>query len=341
LCICVPENTVTPLETWGKFGGFAHAGCTWVGCCTQGGRNLSLQLLQTGIKIGTRTKDNVFVHIDLSVQWCVMQHYGDLKAFTAQTKSKGKKAKKRIDDSSSSDEHGEHDLDHSDLSKLSREDFLYRAVYKSINPEQQLISHAEEYFRITVAEYKMDKLFDLGLTITTECTQVLNRAMNDFGYLVRKVVIRDINPEDRVRQAMNDIVASQKERDSQVTRADADKVSRIKAAEADAEVSRLHGEGIALQRQAIIGGLRKSVEDFSSATHADTHAVMSLMMMSQHTDMVKESIKEANGVSLILSATPTTATELEHQIKAALANHPHSSTVGSQTTSLPPGKKVS
>lgn len=86
---------------------------------------------------------------------------------------------------------------HADLSKLSREDFLYRAAYKSRNPELQLRSHAEEYFRITVNKYKMDKLFDLGLTITNECSLVLNKAMNDFGYCVRKVVIRDILPEER------------------------------------------------------------------------------------------------------------------------------------------------
>jgi len=211
-------------------------------------------------------------------------------------------------------------MEHVDLSKLSKNDFLYRAAYKSTNPELQLTSHAEEYFRITVAKHKMDRLFDLGLTITIECSHVLNRAINEYGFLVRKVVIRDIMPEDRVRKAMNDIVASQKERDSQITRADADKTSRIKAAEADAEVSRLHGEGIAMQRQAIIGGLRKSVEDFANATHADTSAVMSLMMMTQHTDMIKESIKEAKGVSLILSASPTSATDLESQIRASMGS---------------------
>lgn len=43
----------------------------------------------------------------------------------------------------------------------------------------------------------MDKLFDLGLTITKECTHVLNNSMNEFGFLVKKVVIRDILPEDR------------------------------------------------------------------------------------------------------------------------------------------------
>jgi len=330
LCISVPENSVTPLETWGKFDGFAPPGCNWVGLCTVGGRNLTLATRQTNVKIGTRTKDNVFVTIDLSIQWAVIQDFSDLKPLTMETGDKKKapvsgksiklKDKASAGGGSSDEEEMEHDLEHVDLSKLSKSDFLYRATYKSTNPELQLTSHAEEYFRITVAKHKMDRLFDLGLTITIECSHVLNRAINEYGYLVRKVVIRDILPEDRVRKAMNDIVASQKERDSQITRADADKTTRIKAAEADAEVSRLHGEGIAMQRQAIIGGLRKSVEDFSNATHADTSAVMSLMMMTQHTDMIKESIKEAKGVSLILSASPTSATDLEAQIRSSMGS---------------------
>jgi len=322
LCISVPENSVTPLETWGKFESFASPGCTYTGCCTTGGRNITLATRQTNVKIGTRTKDNVFVTIDLSIQWAVIQDFSDLKPIVmeAQSKPKAKQVLKGKGSSSDDDSGMEHDMEHTDLSKLSRQDFLYRAAYKATNPELQLTSHAEEYFRITVAKHKMDRLFDLGLTITTECARVLNRAINDYGFLVRKVVIRDIMPEERVKKAMNDIVASQKERDSQITRAEADKTSRIKAAEADAEVSRLHGEGIAMQRQAIIGGLRKSVEDFSSATHADTSAVMSLMMMTQHTDMIKESIKEAKGVSLILSASPTSATDLEAQIRSSLGN---------------------
>jgi len=318
LCLAVDENSVTPLETFGKFTGFATAGWNWVGCCTTGGRPLSLRLQQSHIPIGTRTKDNVFVHIDLSIQWMVIQDYNEIKNLAAALKPVSKKVKNARSESSS-EEGGEHDLEiNSELQNLTKDDFYYRAAYKTTIPDMQLKSHAEEYFRITVAKYKMDKLFDLGMTITNECCAVLNRAMNDFGYLIKKVVIRDIYPEEKVRKAMNDIVASQKERDSQINRAEADKLTRIKAAEADAEVSRLHGEGIALQRQAIIGGLRKSVEDFSSATHTDTKAVMSLMVMSQHTDMVKESIKEARGVSLLLSATPTTATDLENEIRVAL-----------------------
>lgn len=39
--------------------------------------------------------------------------------------------------------------------------------------------------------------------------------------------------------------------------------------------------------------------------------------------MVKESIKEAKGVSLILSASPTSSTDLEAQIRSALGPGSH------------------
>jgi len=314
LCISVPEASVTPVEMCGRNTGFAGPGCNWVGCCSGPGRNLSLQVRQTNVQIKTRTHDNVFVTVDVSIQWAVIQDALEIKQLGEKPTGKNLKISDAIDFPESS----EHDMAHTDLSRLSREDFYYRASYASHDSENQVATHAEEFFRITVAKYKMDKLFDMGTTITQECARVLNKAINEYGFKVIKVVIRDILPEDRVRRAMNEIVASQKERDAQITRADADKTSRIKAAEADAQVSKLHGEGIAMQRQAIVAGLRKSVEDFAAATHADAESVMALMMLTQHTDMLKEAIKEAKGVNLILSTTNNASKDLEAQVESSL-----------------------
>jgi regulator of protease activity HflC (stomatin/prohibitin superfamily) len=323
----VPEASVTPIEFCGRNTGFAPAGCNFVGCCSGPGRNLSLQVRQTNVQIKTRTHDNVFVTVDVSIQWSVIQDALELKHMAEKPGGKDLKDLADVSDFAAS----EHDMSHGyhDLNRLSKDDFFWRATYASHLPDNQVVVHSEEFFRITVAKYKMDKLFDLGTTITAECARVLNRAINEYGFKVIKVVIRDILPEDRVRRAMNDIVASQKERDAQVTRADADKTARIKAAEADAQVSKLHGEGIAMQRQAIVAGLRKSVEDFAAATHADAESVMALMMLTQHTDMLKEAVKEAKGVNLILSTNPHSGNgDMESQVEASLGQM--------ATSSLPP-----
>lgn len=92
-----------------------------------------------------------------------------------------------------------------DLSHMSKNDFLYKAAYSTQNPEEQLKSLAEEYFRIVVVKHKMDKLFDMGSGITTECTRVLNKSMNEYGYYVRKVVIKDIEPEKSGKLLLGDL----------------------------------------------------------------------------------------------------------------------------------------
>ena len=48
-------------------------------------------------------------------------------------------------------------------------------------------------------------------------------------------------------------------------KAEGQKVTLVKAAEADAEAKFLAGQGVARQRQAIVNGLRESVLNFSDA----------------------------------------------------------------------------
>lgn len=52
-------------------------------------------------------------------------------------------------------------------------------------------------------------------------------------------------------------------REAAFQRAEADKATRVKAAEAEAEARYLQGQGISRQRMAILNGLRDSVADFS------------------------------------------------------------------------------
>jgi len=197
---------------------------------------------------------------------------------------------------------------------MTRDELLYASVYKTQNPEQQIKDNAEQFFRIQVNGINMDQLFNLGLSVTRQCQEVLNKAMNHYGYLIKKVVLRDISPEPAVRNAMNDIVVSEKSRIAIYTKADAAKAVQIKNAEADAEVSRLQGEGVAKQRSAIMQGIKRSVEIFDN----EPAQIMSMLMMTQYTDMVKESISHAGNVTISLNAAPTSAIQLEDDIKGCL-----------------------
>jgi len=245
-----------------------------------------------------RTKDNVFVTIDLAIQWRIN---GDPQLFP------------HIE--TDTDEHGEGGNQHKPNARtMSRGDLLYASVYRTQNPEQQIKDNAEQFFRIQVAAIEMDNLFNLGLSITRQCQQVLNSAMNHYGYIIKKVVIRDISPEESVRKAMNDIVVSEKSRIAIFTKADAAKAVQIKNAEADSEVSRLQGEGVAKQRSALMAGIKKSVELFD----AEPAQIMSMLMMTQYTDMIKDSVNHAGNVTISLSAAPTSAIQLEDQIRQCI-----------------------
>jgi len=299
-CQIAQEATLVPLERFGRFTDFMDPGCMCTDCFTLRGTAKSLKLRTTMVQFRQlRTKDNVFVTIDLAIFWKIN---GDPNQFPQQ------------DNDDDEHSHGVNKNKQVNARTMSKSDLLYAAVYRTQNPEQQIKDNAEQFFRIQVSATEMDNLFNLGLSITRQCTQVLNNAMNHYGYLIKKVVIRDIAPAQDVRNAMNDIVVSEKSRIAIYTKADAAKAVQIKNAEADAEVSRLQGEGVAKQRSALMAGIKKSVELFDS----EPAQIMSMLMMTQYTDMIKDSVSHAGSVTISLSAAPTSAIQLEDQIRECI-----------------------
>ena len=89
--------------------------------------------------------------------------------------------------------------------------------------------------------------------------------MDTFGYNILRALVTDIVPDAKVKAAMNDINAAQREQIAAQARGEADKILKVKQAEAEAESKALQGDGVARQRQAIIKGLQASVEQFQKA----------------------------------------------------------------------------
>lgn len=73
-------------------------------------------------------------------------------------------------------------------------------------------------------------------------------------------MITAIDPPERVKGAMNDVYASEREREAARNKADAEYITLIRRAEADKERKRLQGEGISEQRKAILSG-QKEIAD--------------------------------------------------------------------------------
>jgi regulator of protease activity HflC (stomatin/prohibitin superfamily) len=143
--------------------------------------------------------------------------------------------------------------------------------------------------------------------------------MKEYGYSIVKVLISDIVPDQKVKAAMNDINAAQREREATVSRAETNKMLLVKQAEAEAESKRLQGEGIANQRKAIITGLKDSVEDFAKTVPGSTpQDVMQLVLMTQYFDTLKEIAANDHSNTILIPHTPNTLTDIYSQIRNAI-----------------------
>jgi regulator of protease activity HflC (stomatin/prohibitin superfamily) len=117
----------------------------------------------------------------------------------------------------------------------------------------------------------------------------LTEAMDDFGYGIVKALVTDIDPDAQREAAMNEINAAQRDRVAAMERGEADRILRVKAAEAEAQSKALQGKGTADQRRAIVDGLRDSVDAFSRGIPGATpQDVLALIIATQYFDTLRD-----------------------------------------------------
>jgi regulator of protease activity HflC (stomatin/prohibitin superfamily) len=110
-----------------------------------------------------------------------------------------------------------------------------------------------------------------------------------YGYQILQALITDLDPDQRVKNAMNEINSSKRLKYAVAERAEGDKILQVKSAEAEAEAKYLSGVGVAKQRKAIVDGLRTSILDFSAdVSGASTKEVMDLLLLTQYFDMIRD-----------------------------------------------------
>src|SRR6516164_8076804 len=224
---------VAVITRFGKFLRIAEPGLNWkrpfIDSVT--GR-ISLRVNQITLTMETKTKDNVFVTIPISVQ-------------------------NRV-----------------------RPEKAFDAFYKLSNPAQQIQSYVEQVILGHVPSMTLDDVFASQSGIAAAVKQELDADMATFGYEIVNVLVTDIIPDTKVKSAMNDINAAQREQVAAAARGEAEKILVVKKAEAESESKALQGQGIANQRRAIIEGLRGSIEDFQKALgDASAQEVMQLVLI--------------------------------------------------------------
>ena len=177
------------------------------------------------------------------------------------------------------------------------------AYYSLTDPEGQIKSYVEQVVLGHVPGMTLDEVFASQSSIAAAVKHELDVDMAAFGYEIVNVLVTDIIPDAKVKSAMNDINAAQREQVAAAARGEAEKILVVKKAEAEAESKALQGQGIANQRRAIIEGLRGSIEDFQKALgDASAKEVMQLVLVTQYFDTLK-SIGESDKTNTLLFRT--------------------------------------
>lgn len=259
---------VAIITRFGKFLRVADPGLNWkVPYFDAVAGLVTLRVNQITLTMETKTKDNVFVTIPISVQ-------------------------NRV-----------------------RPEKVYDAFYKLSDPVAQIKSYVEQVILGHVPGMTLDEVFASQSSIAAAVKSELDADMSTFGYEIVNVLVTDIVPDQKVKSAMNDINAAQREQVAAAARGEAEKILVVKKAEAEAESKALQGQGIANQRKAIIEGLQTSVEGFQRAVEgASAKEVMQLVLVTQYFDTLKSIGENDKTNTLFLAHSPSAVQQVSDQV---------------------------
>ena len=198
-------------------------------------------------------------------------------------------------------------------------DRVYDAFYKLDDAQRQIRSYVFDVVRAQVPKIKLDDVFEKKDDIAEAVKVELSHVMEGFGYGILKALVTDIEPDARVKEAMNEINAAQRMRVAANEKGEAERILKVKLAEGDAQSKALQGKGIADQRQAIVAGLRDSVDEFQRSVPGTTAKdVMNLVLMTQYFDMLKEIGASSRSNAILIPHSPGNLSALTEQIRNAM-----------------------
>lgn len=196
---------------------------------------------------------------------------------------------------------------------------VYEAFYKLNDPTKQITSFVFDVVRARVPKIRLDDVFEKKDEIADAVKGELTQVMDDFGYGIVKTLVTDIDPDEKVKESMNEINSAQRLRMAASEKGEADRILKVKAAEADAQSKALQGEGIANQRKAIVNGLRQSVDESQKTVPGATaQDVMNLVLMTQYFDTLKEIGASSQTNTILIPHSPGNLSDLASQMRNAM-----------------------
>ncbi len=265
----VKQQTAGVIERFGKFQSIRHSGLQMkIPLVDRIAGRLSLKIQQLDVIIETKTLDDVFVRLKVSVQYKVIR------------------------------------------------DKVYDAFYKLDFPHDQITSYVFDVVRAEVPKMKLDDVFvkkdDIAIAVKSE----LNEAMMEYGYDIIKTLVTDIDPDAQVKEAMNRINASEREKIAAQFEGDAARILIVEKAKAEAESKRLQGQGIADQRREIARGLEESVEVLNKVG-INSQEASALIVVTQHYDTLQSIGQETNSNLILLPNSPQAGSTMLNDMVAS------------------------
>jgi regulator of protease activity HflC (stomatin/prohibitin superfamily) len=268
----VNQQEAAIVERLGKFNSIAQAGLNFkIPLIDLIAGKVSLRVHQLNVQIETKTKDNVIVQIQVSVQYRV------------------------------------------------KSDGVYDAFYKLQDTTQQITAYVLDLVRSEIPTMILDDVFEKKDSIANAVSKELTQTMLGFGYEIVKALVTNIELEEKVKNAMNEINEQQRLQVAAQAKGEAEKILLVKRAEAEAESKKLQGEGTANQRKAIVDGLCKSVEDFQKTVSDVTASeIMNLVLVTQYFDTLKEIGANNKSSTILLPHSPAGLKDMATQMQEGI-----------------------
>lgn len=267
----VKQQTIAVVERFGKFTRDYGAGINMkIPIIDRVAGRVSLRIQQLDVIVETKTKDDVFVHLKISVQFQIQREH------------------------------------------------VYNAFYKLQNPHEQITAFIFDVVRAEVPKMILDDVFVKKEEIALAIQRELKEAMLNYGYDIVKALVTDIDPDQKVKIAMNRINAAEREKVAAQHEGDAQRILIIERAKAEAESKRLQGLGIADQRREIARGLEDSV-DVLNNVGINSQEASALIVVTQHYDTLQSIGQETNSNLILLPNSPQAGSQMLNDMVASFA----------------------
>ena len=265
----VKQQSAAIVERFGKFVSVRQSGLqVKIPIIDSVAGRLSLRIQQLDVVVETKTKDDVFVKLKVSVQFKVIKEK------------------------------------------------VYDAFYKLDNPGDQITSFIFDVVRAEVPKLILDDVFlkkdDIAIAVKSE----LQDAMTEYGFQIIKTLVTDIDPDAQVKESMNRINASEREKVAAQFEGEAQKILIVEKAKAEAESKRLQGQGIADQRREIARGLEDSVKVLNGVD-INSQEASALIVVTQHYDTLQSVGAEANSNLILMPNSPQAGSEMLNNMVAS------------------------